>query len=442
MDADKDRGFAILGNLDTALTEALGERLLEMDLEIRPVRHATEFHSLATQPGGRIAVLGGGHGSDPDALDWLDGRVDARLPLVLVDASDSKERAVRALRLGFKDYLAWPSPIAPLCAAVIDHIEQGHAPIRMLPRDMPSILTSNPDMLARAEYARRIAGHDCHTFITGEPGTGKELFAELIHGASQRRAGPLIRFNGTTLPGHLLEGELFGYERGAFEGAIRPFPGRLALADGGTLFLEEPGELPAAIQAELVRVLEIHAVIPLGGDRPRRVDLRVIAASRQPLDTLARSGKLHPGLLSRLNAATIELPPLRERTEDIPLLFRHFLHLHATEWRHAAPGVDPSVLEALMAYDWPDNVRELREAVAVALQTCQGPRLLPQHLPKTLRQSAPQSTGERARLLAALAAAGGNKSEAAARLNCSRMTLYRRMRKLGVDLRSHPGPKA
>ena len=336
----------------------------------------------------------------------------------------------------------------------------GKAPPRRSTRSSFLDLLGQSPALAEA---RRIAGaaaaNTLPVFILGESGVGKELFAQSIHSASGRRDRPFVAVNCGALPGELVESELFGYADGAFSGARREGScGKFQAADGGTIFLDEIGELPLAAQTALLRVLQEGEITRVGGTAPKPVDVRVIAATNRDLRAALAEGSLRRDLYYRLNVLTLELPPLRERREDIPLLARRFLETSSTAMRKRGLTLDAEVITALQGYVWPGNVRELQNVVArlVALASsshitladlpasigASRPRRAPLPAPGSPRQShrsrRPVSelgvAEERAELLALIKSAR-TMGEAAARLGITRSTLYRRLERLGLQPR-------
>jgi DNA-binding NtrC family response regulator len=257
----------------------------------------------------------------------------------------------------------------------------------------------------------------------------------LLHRLGARAAGPLVALNCAAIPEALLEGELFGYERGAFSGALSAFPGRLKLADGGTLFLDEIGELSLAGQAKILRAIETREAWRLGARTPTRFDVRIVAATNRDLLAETQAGRFRLDLFYRIAVAQVRMPALRERPEDIGPIARHVLAELAGAGR-AAPRLDDAALHRLEAHDWPGNVRELRNVLEVALVTSEGGRIRATDLAPMLRAApaAPRDAAleERAHLVALLARVGGNKKRAAEALNCSRMTLYRRLARCGL----------
>jgi two-component system response regulator HydG/two-component system response regulator AtoC len=290
----------------------------------------------------------------------------------------------------------------------------------------------------------RIAASDCNVLITGETGTGKELTAELIHVQSGRARHPFVSINCAAIPETLLESELFGYERGAFTGAGASSSGRLSAAHRGTAFLDEVGDMSPASQAKVLRLVEDKEVTRLGSTRTMRVDARIIAATNQKLEALVAQGRFRSDLFFRLNVARVHLPPLRERKGDIPALLAHYVSALRSGRSGTVEGFSRDAIGALTAYDWPGNIRELRNLVERVLVQVRSAMADVDDLPDEIRTSlevrragcddeTDAKSGERARLRSALAAANGNKSEAARALCCSRMTLYRRMARCGLN---------
>ena len=272
----------------------------------------------------------------------------------------------------------------------------------------------------------RLAAADCSVLVTGETGTGKECVAQALHALSPRHAGPLVSINCAALPDTLLDSELFGYERGAFTGANTAYPGKVTLAQGGTLFLDEIGDMPLAAQAKLLRVLETHEVFPIGALRSRRVDFRIVAATHGRLEQAVRTGRFRADLYYRLNVARVELLPLRERPEDLAVLFDHFAAQLAARSRTSRLRLTPQALQRLRHHDWPGNARELRNLVEAASILCEGEALQPADLP--LPAAADECSAEPTRILDALERCEWNRSKAAVLLHWSRMTLYRKMK--------------
>ena len=288
---------------------------------------------------------------------------------------------------------------------------------------------------------RNVAPTDAVVLIRGETGTGKELIANLIHTLSARRGRPFVKFNCTAIPAGLLESELFGHERGAFTGAVARRIGRFEAAHGGTLLLDEIGDLPAELQPKLLRVLEEQRFERLGGTQTVRSDVRLVAATNRPLEQLVEEGTFRADLYYRLNVFSIDLPPLRERTDDIPLLVQHFVAHHARRVGRHIETIPPTVMEALVHHPWPGNIRELQNAIQRAVILSDGAILqlppLDSGMPASTLPSRATTFDDAARqhILDVLRDTRGivaGPRGAAARLGLKRTTLLSRMQKLGI----------
>ena len=318
------------------------------------------------------------------------------------------------------------------------------------------ILGRSPAMTLVFEEVRQVAGTDATVLIAGETGTGKELVARAIHQASPRRGGPLIKLNCGAIPGNLIESELFGHEKGAFTGAAARREGRFALADGGSIFLDEVGELPLDVQVKLLRVLQEGEFEPVGSDRTRKVDVRVVAATNRDLETMIREGKFRQDLYYRLSVFPIRVPPLRDRGDDIGLLAQAFADRCARKFRRTFAPLTPASLERLKRYEWPGNVRELQNVIERAAITSTDDRLnLDRALPEAAREAAPRDPAgigairtvqemedlERGNIVLALEAAAwkiSGERGAASLLGMNASTLSSRMKALGISRPAAP----
>jgi PAS domain S-box-containing protein len=306
------------------------------------------------------------------------------------------------------------------------------------------IVGRSPALVSVLQRVSKVAGTDSTVLITGETGTGKELVARAVHSASPRRAKPLIKLNCAALPTNLVESELFGHEKGAFTGATARKPGRFELADGGTLFLDEVGELPLETQAKLLRVLQEREFERVGGTAPVRADVRVIAATNRDLAKMVQDGKFREDLFYRLNVFPVRLPPLRERAGDVPLLVRFFVARFAARTGKRVENISADTLEALGAYPWPGNIRELENVIERAVILSDGPELEidPEVLPVAAEEAAPAAGGaqslvsvERDHILGVLTQTGWvieGANGAAKVLGLHPNTLRSRMKKLGI----------
>jgi len=303
------------------------------------------------------------------------------------------------------------------------------------------LIGSSPKFAAVLEDVRAVAAVDCTVLIQGETGTGKELIAQAIHEASNRRQYRCVAINCAAIPAALLESELFGYERGAFTGAVAPRMGRFQAADRGTLFLDEIGELPIELQPKLLRAIQEQEFERLGSSHPTRVDVRIVAATNQNLEWMVTERQFRIDLYYRLNVFPITLPPLRERTSDIPLLVHHFVQTYAGRHRKAIARVPDEVMTVLIDYDWPGNIRELQNFIERSVILTRGAELrAPVAELLNRRLSTPGgrtlADAERAHIISALREtnwAVGGRHGAAARLGLIRTTLIAKMRKLGIS---------
>ncbi|QJA06917.1 sigma-54-dependent Fis family transcriptional regulator [Thermosulfurimonas marina] len=383
-------------------------------------------------------------------LDFL-GRIRKKgleIPVIVITAYASLDSAVRAKKEGAFDYLPKPFKLEELRQKLKAALKRRPAP-EPPPEEFMGIVGRSPAMRRIFTLLPKVAQAESNVLITGESGTGKELVAQAIHQLSPRREKPFVVVNCGGIPSSLLESELFGYKAGAFTGATRDKPGLFALADGGTIFLDEIGDLPAELQVKLLRVVENKSFTPLGSTREIRVDVRIISATNKDLEEEVRAGRFREDLYFRLNVLSLHLPPLRERREDIPLLVQHFLHKYARKLGREEVGISPYALKALMEYDFPGNVRELENIIerAVALET--GPLILPESL--TLRSGGSSRTELKAELppggldleayLAeiekdllrqALERTGGRREEAARLLGLTPRSLRYRLQKYGL----------
>jgi DNA-binding NtrC family response regulator len=386
----------------------------------------------------RVRVVLSHAGSDAAAIAALRAAFPAAR--VIVCAPDaSQQAAIAAFRAGADDVFRHGAGDAELAALLAD-VSDGD---RRLPAEVPhgppegaedGLVGSSPAMRQLRAFLRRLAPSAATVLLTGETGTGKDVAALLIHRRSNRATGPLVALNCAAIPDTLLESELFGHERGAFSGAVAAYPGKLKLADGGTLLLDEVGELSLAGQAKVLRALEAREAYRIGARTPTRFDIRLVAATNRDLAAEVRAGRFRQDLYYRLAVAEVRMPPLRERRADILPTARHMLAL-------MAGNGPPSTLtrEAtlrLEAHEWPGNARELRNALEVAVVTRGTGAIRATDLPSALGVAPLRRRNslddERSALAAALARAGGNKSLAAQELSCSRMTLYRRMLRCGL----------
>ena len=353
-------------------------------------------------------------------------------PLILVATNGSEQLAVAAFRAGAADYVN-----SPVSRPELERVwERLVVPPSTLPE--PFFLGQSEAIRRARELIHRFAATPSNVLITGETGTGKELAATWLHRLSARAAAPFVSVSCAAIPDSLLEPEIFGDDRGARPGDAGTAPGRLLAADGGTVLLDQVEELSLPAQAQLLRVVEHGELLPLGARSPRAVDLRWITATSRDMCALVRGGRFRADLYYRLNTAEIWLPPLRERPEDIGELAAEFLAAAAARLGERPRRLSAAALESLLAHDGPGNVRELRNAIESSIVRAESSDVLVRDLPLVLQPAGPtgasQATLERRRMLDTLRATAGNKSEAARRLNWSRMTLYRKLMRYRIPV--------
>jgi DNA-binding NtrC family response regulator len=318
---------------------------------------------------------------------------DPSLPIIVMTAYGTVENAVQALRAGAYDYVAKPFEIDELKLTVAKALERERllAENRYLHAelegryDFAGIIGNSPSMHQVFEIASSVAASNASVLITGESGTGKELLARSIHYNSARKEKPFIVLNCAALSEGVLESELFGHEKGAFTGALATRKGRFELADQGTLFIDEVGEMSLAAQVKLLRVIQEHEFERVGGNKPIKVNVRIVAATNKNLAEQVKIGRFREDLYYRLNVVNIHLPPLRERREDLEPLARHFLQRYVAETGKRISEISPRALSCLLAHDWPGNVRELQNAIERGVVLAKGSVLTPRDLPQGLQ---------------------------------------------------------
>ncbi len=322
--------------------------------------------------------------------------LDARTPVIFLTGKSTTDTAIEAMKLGAFDYLLKPVELAQL-RQVIDRAlalsRMAHVPA-VVADDGPvderadAIVGRCPAMLDVFKAIGRVAGQDVTVLVLGESGTGKELVARALYGHGRRAAGPFLAINCAAIPDTLLESELFGHEKGAYTGADRRRIGKFEQCDGGTIFLDEVGDMAPQTQAKMLRVLQEQCFERLGGNETIRTDVRVLAATNQDLETLAAQGKFRQDLYYRLSVFTIKLPPLRERGDDLTLLVQHYLRRFDRELGKEVQAVAPEALDALRQYPWPGNVRELQSVLKQALLHATGSVLMTDFLPESVTRRA------------------------------------------------------
>lgn len=474
---------------DAALKQVLvidDERPILMTLEALLTRHGYAVETARTAAEGLKAV---GRAGGPDLVLLDLGLPDAnglevlaevkrtfpRIQVIVLTAQDSLSNAIDSIKQGAFHFISKPYAPEELLSLMKRALEQQDLrheaeSLREQTKDLKARLKQaeaqlspvfkNRRMVEIEEFITQIAPSEANVLVTGESGVGKEVMANMIHTRSRRAKGPLVKLNCAALPQHLIEGELFGYVKGAFTGAVNDFPGMLAAAAGGTLFLDEIGEMPATLQTRFLRVLQEREFRPLGSTKTLKADFRLVAATNQNIVRALREGLLRQDLYYRINTFQIEIPPLRDRREDIASLAALFVKRYSQQMGRAEPQISSEAMTRLRDFPWPGNVRQLQNAIEYAVVIAKEnliaegslpPELL---LPPQLRDHlSPLPSGavsppgrevslgslklddrERHAILQALAETHGNKLKAAKMLGIHRPTLYNKMKRYGIEV--------
>ena len=400
----------------------------------------------------RMAVLSG-----IEALKEIK-EYNPAIPVLIMTAYSSVDSAVEALKAGAYDYLTKPLDFDVLKLTLERALE--HTSLKVENRDLKDKLSADYDlknivgkskaMKELVDMLAMIAPSEATALITGESGTGKELIAKSIHHNSSRKNHPLVIVNCAALTETLLESELFGHEKGAFTGADKRREGRFMRAHKGTIFLDEIGETSAMMQVKLLRVIQEREIQRVGSDETLSVDVRILAATNRDLEEEVKNDKFREDLYYRLNVVTLDVPPLRDRQDDIPLLAQHFIEKYAEKNRKRIRGFSPLAMDMLIKYEWPGNVRELENTVERAVILLTGDNVTEKELPSNITEpysknsdwveppkpvaaNRPLEDIEKEAILATFEATGGNKSETARRLKINRKTLHNKLKDYGVD---------
>ncbi|MBN1906239.1 MAG: sigma-54-dependent Fis family transcriptional regulator [Deltaproteobacteria bacterium] len=381
--------------------------------------------------------------------------INPAIPIIIMTAYSSVETAVDALKNGAYDYLIKPLDFDELRISLIRAMD--HTGLREENRllkesmvshfDRRNIIGRSPVMVKLLETVAQVSSSEATVLITGDSGTGKEMIAGAIHYNSPRKDAPFIKINCAAITETLLESELFGHEKGAFTGAQRRKEGKFRLAHGGSIFLDEIGEMPMSMQVKLLRVLQEREITRVGGEEVIKVDVRIIAASNRDLLKDIENSRFREDLYYRLNVVELRMPPLRDRKEDIPLLAQHYLELFSEKNHKQAKGFTPRAMDMLLKYEWPGNIRELMNVIerCVVLSTAdyidqndlpfgaeEDDEDQPLFSPSMITGDVPLEEVEKATILNTLEFTSGNKSEAARRLGITRKTLHKKLKKYGV----------
>jgi len=391
-----------------------------------------------------------------DGLELLNlmRRQNSEIPVIVMTAFGTIETAVQAMKAGAADFLLKPFSLDHLMAVVRKALELRalQDENRKLREELgrryqfDNIVGRSPAMQEMFATILRVAPSRATVLLAGESGVGKDLIARAIHYHSPRKDRPFVKINCTAIPENLMESELFGYEKGAFTGAVGTKPGKFEQADTGTAFLDEIGDVPASIQVKLLRVLQEREFERLGSNKTRHIDVRIVAATNQDLRAALEQGTFREDLYYRLNVVPINIPPLRERREDIPFLAEHFVRKLAAQSGSRVESITDAAIQRLLSYHWPGNVRELENVIERSLVLCTGTRLdapdirldiAPRARPQTVENFLPEGMSldefEQAIIREALRRAEGNKSQAARLLGLSRNALRYRLSQMGIE---------
>lgn len=381
---------------------------------------------------------------DMSGISFLE-KINDKIPVIMITAYGSIDTTRKAFKLGACDYLVKPIDFNELLVVVRQNLE--NRPSNSTPEHDRLLFQSESSAFnTMRDFIDRFSNTDMPILLTGESGVGKEVLANYIHQNSIRKSEPFISINCAAIPDTLLESELFGYEKGAFSGAEVTKTGKFEEADGGTIFLDEIGDMPTSLQAKMLRALQNFEFSHLGGHKVISVDVRVIAASNKDIKKLVDEKAFRTDLYHRLNGVHVEVPALRERTEDIAQFAAFFISYFNKKYRKNIEDVDWEALKSLKTYSWPGNIRELKNCIERAVVVCDGKEINREHLPNSIIYDSkekltliPEKLSEyrskymRDIIIEALKKTKGNRSEAAKLLNISRKTLYLRMKELQIE---------
>lgn len=438
------KGRLLIVDDEAVVRDSLGKWFREEGYEVGLAESASEaLNRLAENPWDLALVDIKMPGTDGIELQRRLREVVPELIVIIMTGYASVESAVAALKNGAYDYVTKPfdpEDIAHTVRNALAHrrAEQENVRLRetVAAAARPQELVGQSAAMKRVfEAIETVGPTDTTVLITGESGTGKELVARAIHAVSPRRYNPLVVIHCGALTETLLESELFGHEKGAFTGAQYRKKGSFEVAEGGTVFLDEVGDISLKTQTDLLRVLQEREITRVGGNQPIHVDFRCVAATNKRLETLIDEGKFRPDLYYRLNVFQIELPPLRDRKEDIPLLAEHFIQKFSQSMNKRITRVAPKAMDLLQRCNWPGNVRELENAIERAMVIAQEPELREEDftlkLPSPERELRSLEEVERLHILGVLEQCGGNQTRAAELLGIDRVTLHNRLKKYG-----------
>ncbi len=441
------KGRMLIVDDELSVRDSLGKWFREEGYDVSTAENANDALTRMAEQKWDLALLDiKMRGTDGIELQRRLHELDPELIVIMMTGYASVETARAALKNGAYDYLTKPldpDEISHMVAKAIaqKRTQQENVLLRETVAEVarPAEMAGQSAAMQRVfEAIETVGPTDATVLITGESGTGKELVARAIHQASPRRFHPLVVIHCGALTETLLESELFGHEKGAFTGAQYRKKGKFEIAEGGTVFLDEIGDISLKTQTDLLRVLQEREIVRVGGNQPIHVDFRCVAATNKDLEKLIEEGRFRPDLFYRLNVFHIELPPLRDRKEDIPLLVNHFVHKFSQQMNKRITRVAPSAMYLLQQYNWPGNVRELENAVERGMVVAQEPELQDRDFILKPKPAAEENGAvktledvERAHILRVLEECGGNQTRAAEVLDIDRVTLHNKLKKYG-----------
>jgi DNA-binding NtrC family response regulator len=442
----KTKGRILIVDDETVVRDSLGKWFSSEGYQAQPAAGAREALEAIQNREYDVALIDiKMPGMDGMELQARLREADPELIVIIMTGYASVETAVQALKRGAYDYITKPvdpDELSHLVSNAMEHRRARREVVRL--RENLQEVSPGTELIGKApamkkvfELIEMVAPTEATVLITGESGTGKEVVARAIHAAGPRRFMPMVTIHCGALTETLLESELFGHEKGAFTGAQYRKKGKFEVADGGTVFLDEISDISLKTQTDLLRVLQEKEIVRVGGNQPIKVDFRCIAATNKNLEALVKAGTFRPDLYYRLHVFCVDLPPLRERREDIPLLVAHFLNKFCMLTSRSVPQISAEALNVLMNHDWPGNVRELENAVERALVVCRGPEIRPADFSFQFQTNG-MPTGrtledvERVHIERILRETEHNLSRAARILDIDRTTLYNKLRRYGL----------
>lgn len=441
----------LIAEFDETLRQNLKGELIPQGFDIIEANGMVKVLHALQSHGPDLIVIGSFQRHIPDGLRGIREirRQDRKIPIILITKYSSENRVIAALREGINDYFKWPCFVKDLEAAIRRNLpEFSHQPYTNLNKGSvcqdyrQTMIGRSKPMRKIKAYLLKVASTDSTVLITGETGTGKELAAETIHRRSPRYNKPFVCVNCSALPENLVESELFGYHKGAFTGAVAVKPGKFELANKGTVFLDEVGDMNPYAQAKILRTIESKEIDPLGGKKAIPLDFRIIAATNQDPEQLMAQGKFREDLYYRLNVARVHLPPLRQRKEDISRLIAYAVKKMNRCFNRNVIGLTNEAMNTLFRYDWPGNVRELMNLIEASFINLPSRHVdfvdLPKHFQQRLELLEKASQKERKQIVSALLETKWNKSKAAEKLKWSRMTVYRKISQYNIVEKRNP----